>query len=459
MLVNAEPNVGAVCGLSRVCAVSYRRFVRLVALMDLDTGRAWRSRQRLAMASFRAVMVPAAVIGALLLIPVSTAAFTDQTGNTANSFAADILDPPTALIATDGVSIQLDWSATVDVYATGHRLFRSSTPGGPYTQIVELTPRTNTTYVDTPPQGTYYYTARSFHGTWESANSNETTGEAVAAAATGSYVGDGTDARAITGIGFEPAVVLIKCTCAQQGIVRTSTMSGDSTKRLDVTEVLVPDLVESLDTDGFTIGTAAEVNQSGDTYHFIAFRATPTLAVGTYVGDGIDDRSITGVGFQPVMVATFADGDESVYHFASMGSSSYEFAGGAAALDKIKGVELDGFLLGVDDDVNDPGTTYHYVAWQASSTTHQSTYTGNGVDDRSITGAGFQPDFVWVKRDASSTGRLRFATNAPGASTRWDAQATETNRIQTFETDGFQIGSSTATNTTGDQYHYIAFDS
>ena len=113
---------------------------------------------------------------ALLGVPRSGAVFVDSTDSSANSFGADTLDPPTALSATSGVSLDLDWTATVDTYAAGHRILRSSSSGGPYTQIAEVTPRSLVTYSDSSAEGTYYYVARSFDGAWESGDSNEVSG-------------------------------------------------------------------------------------------------------------------------------------------------------------------------------------------------------------------------------------------------------------------------------------------
>src|SRR3972149_3983439 len=70
----------------------------------------------------------------------------------------------------------LNWTATPDTYASGHRVLRSTTSGGPYSQIAEITPRTTTTYVDSVCAGTYYYVARTYFQNWESANSNQATG-------------------------------------------------------------------------------------------------------------------------------------------------------------------------------------------------------------------------------------------------------------------------------------------
>lgn len=137
----------------------------------------WVAARRPA-AGFGAILIAVALIGALVAIPSTNAAFTDVTGNSANSIASDTLDPPTALIATDGVSITLDWTATGDSYADGYRIFRSASAGGPYAQIADITSIATVSYVDSPAEGTYYYVARAYAGTWESAYSNETAGRA-----------------------------------------------------------------------------------------------------------------------------------------------------------------------------------------------------------------------------------------------------------------------------------------
>jgi hypothetical protein len=126
----------------------------------------------------RTGVAPAALIlgafAGLLSLGSSTAAgFTDTTETVGSSIAADVLDPPTALTATTGAAITLQWTATPDVYADGHRLLRSTTPGGPYVQIAETTPRTVETHVDSAPPGTYYYVVRAFAGAWESVDSAE----------------------------------------------------------------------------------------------------------------------------------------------------------------------------------------------------------------------------------------------------------------------------------------------
>lgn len=122
-------------------------------------------------------MLAAALLALSLLIMATAlsvyAIFTGSTSVTPNDFNSDTLNPPTLLAATGGASVNLSWTATTDTYASGHRVLRGTATGGPYTQIAEVTPRTTTTYIDSPAAGTYYYVARAFYQSWESVNSNE----------------------------------------------------------------------------------------------------------------------------------------------------------------------------------------------------------------------------------------------------------------------------------------------
>ena len=74
--------------------------------------------------------------------------------------------------------------------------------------------------------------------------------------ASGSYTGTGVDNRAITGVGFQPDVVIVKSD-DNSGVaeIRTSTMAGDNTKPMTGNTALTANLIQSLTSDGFTLGT------------------------------------------------------------------------------------------------------------------------------------------------------------------------------------------------------------
>lgn len=275
--------------------------------------------------------------------------------------------------------------------------------------------------------------------------------------ATGSYTGNGLDDRAIVGAGFQPDVIFIKCECNRPGVARTSTMLGDAAKTLNSTGNLEPDLIQSLDVNGFTIGSGINVNRDGQIFHWAALKAGDELRVGGYVGDGNDDRSVTGAGFQPEWVATFGDGNDSMFRPASVaGDVSYRFSGTGDLPDRIQAMELDGFQVGSNQDVNQTGVTYHYLAWNASANVVQFTYLGDGNDDRSIGGVGFQPILVWTKQETAAWASWRPSSIGGDLSLNFNGSVARANRIQALETSGFQVGSHAQVNRNNRAYHYLA---
>ena len=105
----------------------------------------------------------------------ASALLTDASSVPANTLSLDVLDPPTNLQAAGGTSVQLTWTATPDLYATGYRVLRATAAGGPYTEVAVVTPRTTSTYADTPPLGTVYYVLTAYIQNWRSVASNEVT--------------------------------------------------------------------------------------------------------------------------------------------------------------------------------------------------------------------------------------------------------------------------------------------
>ncbi|MGH7484096.1 MAG: DUF7483 domain-containing protein, partial [bacterium] len=276
--------------------------------------------------------------------------------------------------------------------------------------------------------------------------------------ATGSFLGNAADDRAITGVGFRPDLVIAKCDCGQNAVIRTSTMIGDASKDPNLGAALAPDYIQSLDADGFTVGTSNKVNNSGKTIYWVAMKAGDELHLGTYVGDGTDNRSITGFGFQPAFVLTMADGNESVFRPASVaGDSSFRVAGSSSLANRIQAILADGFQVGSDQDVNLAGTAYHYVLWKASANITQSSYVGDGVDGRSVTGVGFQPAFVWIKESIGSSSAFRPASASGDLSFNWGNSAGATNKIKALQPDGFQVGTNAQVNSSSSTYNYTAF--
>ena len=87
-------------------------------------------------------------------------------------------------------------------------------------------------------------------------------------------------------------------------------------------------------------------------------------------------------------------------------------------------------------------------------------WTGNGADDRSISGVGFQPDFTWLKQRNGTNYHTIFdstrgATKAIYPNDTED-EATNADTLQAFEIDGFEVGTSGGVN--GNNNTFVAWN-
>jgi len=83
-------------------------------------------------------------------------------------------------------------------------------------------------------------------------------------------------------------------------------------------------------------------------------------------------------------------------------------------------------------------------------------YTGNGTDAHAITGFGFQPDLSWIKSRSSAknpniTDAVRGATKYLYTNTT-GAEATNSATLQSFDSDGFTLGTALSWNEVGQNY-------
>jgi len=89
------------------------------------------------------------------------------------------------------------------------------------------------------------------------------------------------------------------------------------------------------------------------------------------------------------------------------------------------------------------------------------TYAGNSASDNSgttqnITGVGFKPDFVWIKRYDGTEAHFNFDSSRGPAKTLYthnsDPQFNETNSLTSFDNDGFTVSGYNGTNKSGENF-------
>lgn len=269
----------------------------------------------------------------------------------------------------------------------------------------------------------------------------------------GSYTGSGSG-QSITGVGFQPDLVLLKnISTTNHAHFRITGMGANKSVPVRADAAASTDCLKSLDSDGFTVGNNAAVDGSGNTIHYIAVKdnGAGDFNVGIYTGDATDGKAITGVGFQPNFVLIKSDSTVTgASKFSPNANTSMHFAGGDRT-DSIVSLDADGFT--VNDGSSSGGnlvnvnTKSHYWFAFKSVPNYVSVfqYTGDGTDDRNITTPNFQPGFVYIKGNNSSSPKTRFSTQSGDNSQGWD-EAQGVNSIQSFISTGFQIGTENSVN-------------
>jgi hypothetical protein len=96
-----------------------------------------------------------------------------------------------------------------------------------------------------------------------------------------------------------------------------------------------------------------------------------------------------------------------------------------------------------------------YISFQPKDYFNTKLYSGTG-SAQSISSVGFQPDWVWVKdRDSANSHNLTDAVRTATKTIFSDANAgevTDAQRLTSFDSDGFSVGTSTSFNTNTNDY-------
>jgi len=309
---------------------------------------------------------------------------------------------------------------------------------------------------------TYYYVA--FGGALDH------TANGTFTMANGTYTGTGA-LQSVSSIGFDPDLVLIKSSSGtnQYAVFKTKLMAADNTAYLAAATTNFSGGI-SLGTNSFSVGTSTIVNTSGATYQWIAFgnawkpdtnTGAADFLIGMYIGDGLDNRNITRLPFQPDFISTKRVGSTAgVFRTDTMiGDLSASFATAAETTNYIQSILPNGFQRGNNATVNTSGNIYHYFAFKEGTNFVIGSYTGNGAA-RDITDVGFQPDLLWVKKATGGTARAGMLTTSQvpvGTSLYFLNTAQVTNRITGLLPAGFSLGTGTEVNENGFLYRYLAW--
>lgn len=312
------------------------------------------------------------------------------------------------------------------------------------------------------------------------------------------YTGTGST-QSITGVGFQPDWVWIKQRTQSYNHALYDVVRGDqkelqsSTTNSETTE---SQGLLSLDSDGFTVGTRVNINQSstnlvawnwkangsgvtntdGSITSTVSANTTSGFSIVSSVGTGAAGTTGHGLGVKPAFIIrksrTSAFGHWYVYHH-SVGASSAgilqltnAFAGATAWNSTEPTSTVFSVGSAVDENkLNDNYITYVFAEVEGFS--KFGSYVGNGSADGPFVYCGFRPAWVMVKR-SSSTGawlikdierEYTYSTSTELAANYSNAEgAIDVNYKFDSVSNGFKLRNSGADyNGSGSTYIYMAF--
>ncbi len=231
------------------------------------------------------------------------------------------------------------------------------------------------------------------------------------------WTGNGTTNHAITGVGFQPDFVWGKRRNGSFSHALFDKIRGGDKRlvsNLTNAEDTLSEYIKSFDTDGFTLGTDANLNLNTGTYVAWNWKegATQGFDIISYTGNGVNGRSIAhSLGVTPAfIIVKNRDSSESwaVWHkdlgsaikylvlnnTAAAASASAIFGGGANE----QLPDSTNFYIGSNGMVNANNADYiAYCFAEVEGYSKFGSYTGNGSTDGTFVYCGFKPRWIMIK--------------------------------------------------------------
>jgi len=313
------------------------------------------------------------------------------------------------------------------------------------------------------------------------------------------YTGNGTTDTAITGVGFQPDFFWGKSRTNNGSHFLVNIVSGVG-KHLysDTTsaETTFAEGVKSFNSDGFTIGTAGDINTNSQNYvawnwlangagvsntdgsisSTVSASTTSGFSIVSYTGTGANATVGHGLGVAPSMVITkrlSSSDDWIVWQKGLTNPASYLYlnstSGEMGSVPAYQNITPTATLLypGTDGRTNGNGQTYiSYCFADVKGYSKFGTYTGNGSTDGTFIYTGFKPAFVMAKNIAAG-GEWSMCDNRRGTANTANGEflfAQNSNALNAavnnwdFVSNGLKARAGYAAhNTSGATYIYMAF--
>jgi hypothetical protein len=319
------------------------------------------------------------------------------------------------------------------------------------------------------------------------------------------WTGDGTDGRAISGVGFQPDLVWVKSRSTDAHNVLNDAVRGHShniySNLTNAENTLA--LITDFNADGFDVGTASstlvETNWSGFTYvawnwkanntsgstntdgsitSTVAANADAGFSIVSYTGTGSAGTIGHGLSSAPDIIIlkrrsnlanwlVYSSKLTSATYYLSLNQTIAQSA--ASTVWNSTDPTSTAFSIGTDDGVNASGNTYiAYCFHSVDGYSKFGSYTGNGSSNGPFVYTGFRPAFVMVKRtDGADDWYIRDSVREPENPTDATIYADLSYAEDTsggaayyvdFLSNGFKLkGSGGGFNASGGTYIYACF--
>jgi hypothetical protein len=184
----------------------------------------------------------------------------------------------------------------------------------------------------------------------------------------GTYTGNNTDNRNITGVGFQPEWVLLQTTSNSHSMHKmNSTGASTDSSQFGATVANMSNIIQALQADGFQVGKSISYgvpNATGATCYYAAIKDSAFTYNANYSGNGLV-RSLTGFGFQSSLVfIKNASTQQACLRSGTITGTSSGLAttNNGFTTTGITAVGADGISLGVNAVVNSNAQVYHLFA-------------------------------------------------------------------------------------------------
>lgn len=287
-----------------------------------------------------------------------------------------------------------------------------------------------------------------------------------------SYTGNG-GTQSITSIGFQPDLIIFS---GPNGCLSVDSTNGTG-KITDMTATAgtagpFVNRVTSFDTNGFSIGSATDVNGNGSAYVAFCWAKGSLCDIKIYTGNGTTQNISHNLGITPqsIFITNAPASFSPILYNVNLGATSpqthvdsWANSGVTTSVDinvwNSAAPTSSVFSVGASGLSNTNANSLNsYLFGQVTNISAFGTYTGNGsASGPMVSGLGFTPQLVMVTKQVATLNNLGFIYGNTKSITLNTGATDTTTNIMDLVSGGFNLKTATNFNTNLTVYSYAAF--